>query len=79
MEYWMNGLLKHRSQLRQFFGSQCGGELFVRFRYDVLNRLRITARLAQFSHFIEDGAGHVLSEAMWRQTKTFFEKHLKQA
>lgn len=30
----------------------------------------------QFSTFIEPGAGHVLSEAMWQRTKSFFATHL---
>jgi dienelactone hydrolase len=31
----------------------------------------------KFSHFIESGTGHVLSDAMWRRTREFFDKHLK--
>ena len=31
----------------------------------------------KFSHYVEDGAGHVLSEEMWRRTKDFFALHLK--
>jgi hypothetical protein len=30
----------------------------------------------QFSAFIEDGVGHVLSEAMWQRTRALFAKHL---
>ncbi len=30
----------------------------------------------KFSHFIEEGAGHVLSEEMWARTRATFEKHL---
>jgi dienelactone hydrolase len=29
-----------------------------------------------FTHYIERGAGHVLSEKMWAKTKAFFKKHL---
>ena len=29
-----------------------------------------------FSHYIEDGSGHVLSEAMWDKTLSFFRTHL---
>ena len=29
-----------------------------------------------FTHYIEPGAGHVLSEKMWAKTKAFFKKHL---
>jgi dienelactone hydrolase len=32
-----------------------------------------------FSYFIEAGAGHVLSDAMWRRTLEWFSRHLKQA
>jgi dienelactone hydrolase len=31
----------------------------------------------QFTHFIEPGAGHVLSEAMWERAKAFFAAHLR--
>lgn len=31
---------------------------------------------SKFSHFIEPGTGHVLSDAMWKQTRDFFAKHL---
>lgn len=30
-----------------------------------------------FTSYIETGAGHVLSDEMWKRTKTFFERHLK--
>jgi len=30
-----------------------------------------------FTAFIETGVGHVLSERMWAQTKTFFDRHLR--
>jgi dienelactone hydrolase len=30
-----------------------------------------------FSHFIEPGAGHVLSEAMWEKTLAWFDRHLR--
>ena len=29
-----------------------------------------------FSHYIEEGSGHVLSDAMWDKTLTFFQTHL---
>ncbi len=32
---------------------------------------------ANFSYYIEPGAGHVLSEEMWRRTRAWFERHLK--
>lgn len=31
----------------------------------------------QFSHFIEPGTGHVLSEEMWRRARACFKKHLE--
>ena len=31
----------------------------------------------KFSHFIEPGVGHELSEAMWRCAHKWFEKHLR--
>jgi dienelactone hydrolase len=30
-----------------------------------------------FSHYIENGVGHVLSQEMWRRTKNVFTRHLK--
>ena len=30
-----------------------------------------------FSYYIEEGAGHVLSPVMWDKTKSHFERHLK--
>jgi hypothetical protein len=32
---------------------------------------------SNFTHFIEPGTGHVLSEAMWERVKTFFDRHLR--
>jgi len=29
-----------------------------------------------FSHYIELGSGHVLSDEMWRRTKAWFAQHL---
>ncbi|MBM80292.1 MAG: hypothetical protein CMJ78_06820 [Planctomycetaceae bacterium] len=29
-----------------------------------------------FTHYIEEGSGHVLSDEMWKRTKAVFEKHL---
>ncbi len=31
----------------------------------------------KFSHYIEEGSGHVLSPEMWRRTRDWFAKHLK--
>jgi hypothetical protein len=30
-----------------------------------------------FSHYIEEGTGHVLSDEMWKRTKAVFKQHLK--
>ena len=30
-----------------------------------------------FSYYIEDGSGHVLSDEMWKRTKSWFQTHLK--
>ncbi|MCH8244069.1 MAG: dienelactone hydrolase family protein [Planctomycetes bacterium] len=30
-----------------------------------------------FSHYIEEGTGHVLSDEMWKRTKAVFQQHLK--
>jgi hypothetical protein len=30
-----------------------------------------------FSHYIEEGSGHVLSDEMWRRTRDHFDKHLR--
>ncbi len=30
-----------------------------------------------FSHYIEEGSGHILSDEMWSRTKAFFNDHLK--
>ena len=34
---------------------------------------------SRFSHYIEKGSGHVLSEEMWHRTKSVFAKHLRDA
>jgi dienelactone hydrolase len=45
-----------------------------------VERIRTTYKLqgaeSQFSAFIEESQGHVLSEAMWEKVKAFFGKHL---
>ncbi len=33
----------------------------------------------KFTHFIEQGVGHVLSDAMWQRTRRFFAQHLSRA
>ena len=32
---------------------------------------------AQFSHYIEAGSGHVLSDEMWKRTRDWFDRHLR--
>jgi dienelactone hydrolase len=45
---------------------------------ELIARMYAAADAAErFTHFIEPGAGHVLSEAMWQRTRDCFEKHLK--
>ena len=31
----------------------------------------------KFSYFIEEGAGHVLSDRMWKLARDWFQKHLR--
>jgi hypothetical protein len=31
----------------------------------------------KFSYFIEPGAGHVLSDEMWKRARQWFDKHLR--
>ena len=33
--------------------------------------------LDNFSYYLEEGSGHILSDKMWDKTQAFFEKHLK--
>jgi dienelactone hydrolase len=33
----------------------------------------------KFAHFIEEGVGHVLSDAMWQKTRDWFNEHLRNA
>ena len=30
-----------------------------------------------FSYYIEEGTGHVLSDTMWKRTSDFFDRHLR--
>lgn len=32
---------------------------------------------SHFSHYIEEGSGHVLSDKMWKRTRSWFARHLK--
>jgi len=31
----------------------------------------------KFTHYIEEGSGHILSDEMWQRTKAVFAKHLQ--
>ena len=30
----------------------------------------------KFSHYVEEGSGHVLSDEMWKRTHAWFDQHL---
>ena len=45
----------------------------------ILQAYRDAGAEEQFSCFIEEGAGHVLSEEMWRRALAWFDRHLKEA
>ena len=65
--------------LHMNFGETDGGSPIdeVRRGVEVIARA-YEARHAEknFSYYIEEGAGHVLSDEMWRRTKEFFARHL---
>jgi dienelactone hydrolase len=72
------GLIAPRA-LHMNFGENDGGSPIKEVRTGVA---RIAEAFANadaadnFTYFIEDGTGHVLSEAMWQRTRDVFEKHL---
>ena len=62
------------------FGETDGGSPIQEVRQGVERIARAYAEAGaaeQFTHFIEEGVGHVLSDAMWRQTRDVFAQHLK--
>jgi dienelactone hydrolase len=75
------GLIAPRA-LHMNFGETDGGSPIedVRWGVEVIQRT-YEAQHAEdkFTYFIEEGVGHVLSDAMWERTKAFFARHLKDA
>jgi len=62
------------------FGEKDGGSPieFVRKGVKTIERAYEAQHAEKkFSYFIEEGAGHVLSETMWKKTKAFFQQHLR--
>ena len=61
------------------FGETDGGSPIEEVREGVKRIAKAYAAAGakdKFSYFIEPGAGHVLSEKMWAETKAMFKKHL---
>jgi dienelactone hydrolase len=72
------GLIAPRA-LHLNLGELDGGSPIQEVRQGVQTIARAYARAGaadKFSHFIEPGAGHVLSEAMWQRARLWFRKHL---
>ncbi|MBN2476113.1 MAG: dienelactone hydrolase family protein [Pirellulales bacterium] len=62
------------------FGELDGGSPIqeVRQGIETIARAYQTAGAEEmFSHYIEDGVGHVLSESMWDRTREWFARHLR--
>ena len=61
------------------FGEKDGGSPIREVRAGVrtiASAYEAAGAKGNFTHYIEPGAGHVLSEKMWARTRTFFRKHL---
>lgn len=73
------GLIAPRA-LHLNFGEEDGGSPIPEVRQGI-EIIRAAYRDAgaeeNFSHFIEPGAGHVLSDEMWRRTREWFARHLR--
>jgi dienelactone hydrolase len=72
------GLIAPRA-LHLNFGETDGGSPIEEVRAGVQTIARAYEKAGaaeNFSHFIEAGTGHVLSEAMWERVRAFFGKHL---
>jgi hypothetical protein len=72
------GLIAPRA-LHLNFGELDGGSPIEEVRAGIETIHRAYAQAGaeeQFSHFIEPGTGHVLSDEMWRRTKDCFRRHL---
>ena len=75
------GLIAPRA-LHLNFGENDGGSPIQEVREGVKTIARAYEKAGaadRFSHYIEDGVGHVLSEEMWRRTRAWFDKHLRTA
>jgi dienelactone hydrolase len=62
------------------FGENDGGSPIHQVRQGVerIARAYAAADAAEnFSYFIEESTGHVLSDAMWQRVRDFFRKHLR--
>jgi dienelactone hydrolase len=73
------GLIAPRA-LHLNFGENDGGSPIPEVREGVGRIARAYEQAEardQFSYFIEEGAGHVLSETMWKLTREFFATHLR--
>jgi dienelactone hydrolase len=73
------GLIAPRA-LHMNFGELDGGSPIAEVRAGVERIARAYAAAGasgKFSHFIEAGAGHVLSDQMWRRARDWFAKHLR--
>jgi len=72
------GLIAPRA-LHLNFGELDGGSPIQEVREGIKTIARAYEQAGaadHFSHYIEPGAGHVLSEEMWRQAREWFQKHL---
>ncbi len=73
------GLIAPRA-LHLNFGEDDGGSPIqeVRQGVETIRRAYQAAGASEnFSHFIQESTGHVLSEAMWERTRAWFAKHLR--
>jgi len=73
------GLIAPRA-LHLNFGELDGGSPIREVREGVEQIARAYERARtpeQFSFFVEEGVGHVLSDEMWKRVREFFAKHLK--
>ena len=62
------------------FGEKDGGSPIEFVREGVKTIANVYASMhaeKNFSYFIEEGVGHVLSDAMWQRTKDWFKQHLR--
>ncbi|OGV67580.1 MAG: hypothetical protein A3K19_13545 [Lentisphaerae bacterium RIFOXYB12_FULL_65_16] len=73
------GLIAPRA-LHLNFGELDGGSPIreVRQAVKTITRAYTAAGAKQnFSYYIEDGSGHILSDEMWRRTRDWFDRHLR--